>query len=399
MANREHIEILKQGTIAWNKWREKHNDVQPDFESANMVNLDLPGGASGVNLRNANFKLADLTNSDLSLADLEGATFQGATLRSVNFRKAHLKNADFEGTDLSLASLHRADASNAIFRNATLAGTGLDVSTCDGADFSGAIMSDIYYEDDPFIEFYAHTNFLELAFAIGKNQLHPESNNFIDKFIPDAFRYIHNLQSPMNMELTKVDTFEEGRTPVALGVPETFLIGPMCNDSEILEGMLQKIRCLERLYCRQYDPTLVHAINVVNSELINYLKKHPNELNHLHWRTFEELVAELLSNFGWEVQLTKPSKDNGYDIMGIYRDISGISNTWIIECKHWGKQRKVGIEIARGLYTIKNELKVGGAILATTSNFTKGVHQFSASRYDFALKDYEGILEWINHYR
>ena len=38
-------------------------------------------------------------------------------------------------------------------------------------------------------------------------------------------------------------------------------------------------------------------------------------------------------------------------------------------------------------------------MLATTSHFTAGVHKLKASSYDLELKDYEGILEWINEYQ
>lgn len=38
-------------------------------------------------------------------------------------------------------------------------------------------------------------------------------------------------------------------------------------------------------------------------------------------------------------------------------------------------------------------------MIATTSRFTKGVLDFKASGYDLELRDYEGILEWINAYR
>ena len=54
---------------------------------------------------------------------------------------------------------------------------------------------------------------------------------------------------------------------------------------------------------------------------------------------------------------------------------------------------------ARALYCIKGELRVANAMLATTTHFTKGAHDFKASRYDLALRDYEGILEWLDEYR
>ena len=81
------------------------------------------------------------------------------------------------------------------------------------------------------------------------------------------------------------------------------------------------------------------------------------------------------------------------------KDISGVTTSWIIECKKYRKDRPVGVDIVRGLFGVKLDLKVANAMLATTSHFTKGVHDYKASRYDLELRDYEGILEWINEYR
>ncbi|WPD23102.1 MAG: restriction endonuclease [Candidatus Electrothrix scaldis] len=68
------------------------------------------------------------------------------------------------------------------------------------------------------------------------------------------------------------------------------------------------------------------------------------------------------------------------------------------ECKRHAKHRKVGVDIVRALYGVKHDLRVGNALLATTSNFTKGVYDFKASRYDLELRDFEGILKWLNEY-
>jgi len=38
-------------------------------------------------------------------------------------------------------------------------------------------------------------------------------------------------------------------------------------------------------------------------------------------------------------------------------------------------------------------------MLATTSHFTRDVKAMKRSRYDLELKDYEGMVEWINEYR
>lgn len=119
----------------------------------------------------------------------------------------------------------------------------------------------------------------------------------------------------------------------------------------------------------------------------------------LNSRVFEQLVAELLASFGWEVDLTARSYDGGYDIFAVRTDASGVASSWLIECKRWRPERRIGVDIARALYGVKTDRRVGMAMLATTTHFTQGVHEFKASRYDLELRDFEGILDWINKYR
>ena len=124
------------------------------------------------------------------------------------------------------------------------------------------------------------------------------------------------------------------------------------------------------------------------------------EMYNIRPRQFEELIAEILAGSGWEVQLTPPSKDGGCDILAISKDLeTGLKSSWIIECKKYSAERKVGVGIARALYGTKLRLDVSNALLATTSFFTKGVRELSGSKYLLELRDYEGVLEWINEYR
>ena len=162
------------------------------------------------------------------------------------------------------------------------------------------------------------------------------------------------------------------------------------EDSENLLAILETERPPQQL---------IEVIGSISEELIELLKDHPEELDQIRPRQFEELVAEVLASFGWEVQLTPETRDGGYDIFAVSRDISGLRTSWIIECKKYRRDRKVGVEVARSLYGVKAKLGVGNAMLATTSYFYKGVHEFKRSSYDFELRDYEGVLEWINAYR
>ncbi len=154
------------------------------------------------------------------------------------------------------------------------------------------------------------------------------------------------------------------------------------------------------LHVKDAEP-LVLTISAISEELIRYLGKHPNEIYNLSSRKFEELIAEILVGFGWEVELTAQTQDGGYDIFAISGDInsSGIKTSFIVECKKYAPHRKVGIEVARQLFFVKSELNVSNAIIATTSDFTKGVYDFRSRRLDFDTKNLGNIVDWCKNYQ
>ncbi|MHC4394219.1 MAG: pentapeptide repeat-containing protein [Planctomycetota bacterium] len=178
-----------------------------------------------------------------------------------------------------------------------------------------------------------------------------------------------------------------------------YLIGADLNEANINGTIF--IGALRQLYVEQELPEqLIEVVGVIASELIKDLQKHPEAMYQLRPRQFEEIIAEILASYGWDVQLTPPVKDGGYDIFAISKDIKAkLKSSWIIECKKYAPQNRVGVDIVRALYGVKSNLKVAHALLATTSYFTKGAKDLKASRYDIELKDYKAILEWINEYR
>jgi HJR/Mrr/RecB family endonuclease len=146
---------------------------------------------------------------------------------------------------------------------------------------------------------------------------------------------------------------------------------------------------------------MLEVCDSISSELITFLKHHPNEMYSLRPRQFEKLIAEILTHYGWIVQLTPATRDGGYDIFAICKDISGVSNSWIIECKKYEKERKVGVDIVRALYGAAGGLQCANAaiMLATTATFTKNAMKYASSKYNFELRDYESVIKWINAYK
>lgn len=117
------------------------------------------------------------------------------------------------------------------------------------------------------------------------------------------------------------------------------------------------------------------SLEEINAELITYLAANPEMMREMNSRSFEELVAAMFRNQGYDVTLTPQSKDGGMDIIAVHKDALGTAMI-LVECKKYASENKVGVEIVRGLYGVVEEKKATRGIIATTSYFTKGAVDF-----------------------
>lgn len=76
MANKEQLDILKQGIEVWNLWRKEHTDIRPDLRYADLRGADL----SYADLSYATLHYATLSGADLRYADLRYTTLSGASV-------------------------------------------------------------------------------------------------------------------------------------------------------------------------------------------------------------------------------------------------------------------------------------------------------------------------------
>ncbi len=96
MANDEQIELLKQGTQAWNAWRAKHTEASVDLSDGALRGLDLRhADLSGADLRRADLRGANLSNAKLVGARLEGANLFKATIEGADLNEADLRGVQF----------------------------------------------------------------------------------------------------------------------------------------------------------------------------------------------------------------------------------------------------------------------------------------------------------------
>jgi len=143
--------------------------------------------------------------------------------------------------------------------------------------------------------------------------------------------------------------------------------------------------------------TILECSSLVDAKLIEYFNSHPEELKRMNRRTFEELVAELFTGFGYDVELTQQTHDGGKDIIAIKQ--SEVSVKYLIECKRPDPGGYVGIRPVRELLGIKIDELATKGILATTAYFSRdAVKLYEKHRWELELADYNALLEWIRKY-
>jgi hypothetical protein len=145
VANKEHVERLRQGIEAWNEWRKENPEVWLDLRHANLSGAYLWGANFGTaKLRGAfprfaDLRFADLWDANLSRANLEGADLKGANLEGAGLKGANLSRANLEGADLRGARLFSANLGRTHFRGADLTEAKLGFTGVSAVDLSEAV--------------------------------------------------------------------------------------------------------------------------------------------------------------------------------------------------------------------------------------------------------------------
>ena len=132
MANPEHLDILKEGVSAWNRWREENLSTRPDLSSTSLSHQDL----RGANFRRCRLAETHLNNSDLSGANLTRANLSRASLNAARLGSAILVEASLDGANLAEAYFSRADLSYANLNSSHLTDANLQFANLTGADLS-----------------------------------------------------------------------------------------------------------------------------------------------------------------------------------------------------------------------------------------------------------------------
>lgn len=118
-------------------------------------------------------------------------------------------------------------------------------------------------------------------------------------------------------------------------------------------------------------------VGTVSETILVEMSEYPERLPLLGWGQFEELVAELLDREGFEVALTRGSKDGGVDVYAVRYGSWGPVVT-VVDCKCYAARRPVEVNLVRELLGTVFDTRADEGIIAATSYFSKGAEKLRA---------------------
>nr|WP_067053990.1 restriction endonuclease [Mucilaginibacter sp. L294] len=114
---------------------------------------------------------------------------------------------------------------------------------------------------------------------------------------------------------------------------------------------------------------------------------------------FEDMIAELLRFQQFEVEMTKRTRDGGYDLIAV-KNIGEFPVRFLVECKRHAKARKVGVGIVRSFRDVINTDGANKGIIVTSSYFSPDAEKERLRNKPYMLdfKDHDDVIGWVNKY-
>mgnify|MGYP000887923858 CR=1 FL=1 len=148
------------------------------------------------------------------------------------------------------------------------------------------------------------------------------------------------------------------------------------------------------------------GITIVLVEVIDFARRllrrlavNPGLIRAIDDRKFEELVATLLSDLGFQdVELTSLRKDGGKDIIATHIGADRRRSRYLIECKHWVSGNKVTMRWAIHLLSVTRTDQADAAVLLSTSGFGPKLIEQEASlmKDGLFLRGADHLARWTS---
>lgn len=139
------------------------------------------------------------------------------------------------------------------------------------------------------------------------------------------------------------------------------------------------------------------SIAVVNDTLLEKARQNPKIMYTFTPREFEMMVCELLDKQGYNVKLTKQTRDGGKDIIVIQNSFLG-EICICVECKKYNARNSVSVGMVKSFYGTVVSDAVSAGVIMTTSYFSKAAQEFTRNiKYQMTLRDYDDLVQELNN--
>lgn len=142
----------------------------------------------------------------------------------------------------------------------------------------------------------------------------------------------------------------------------------------------------EQLYAEQLKA------GPVDRKILPFIIERPELLDELNPQRFEQLVAVVMDDIGYEIMSAGQERVKGFDFL--VRSRSSY-DTLVVECKAYANNRVVGVAPLRALYAAKLSVMAQGAFLGTSGRFTGDAVSFSEEYGDIRLVGRDELMRWI----
>jgi restriction system protein len=106
-------------------------------------------------------------------------------------------------------------------------------------------------------------------------------------------------------------------------------------------------------------------------------------------------AADLLRDMGYDVTLTKATRDGGVDIVASNKNDLG-KFLYLVDAKKYRQNHKIGVGMIRTLLGTLADYQASSAMLVTTSSYSKDARAMEKKHeWQLALHDYIDVASWI----
>jgi hypothetical protein len=173
-----------------------------------------------------------------------------------------------------------------------------------------------------------------------------------------------------------------------------------------LKNLIELLDIQNTYNLKQYDYSLYKPVTKNNNLIspievaIHESKVNPNIIFNMNPHRFEEFIARIFINMGYNVELTKKTRDGGRDIFG-FRDAD--KKKVAIEVKRYSPKNPISIGLVQRFVGANVVEDVTDMLFVTSSRYTKPSRNYndkfnSKNTMKLELNDYSDIIKWINDY-